>query len=550
MATIIFLIAAAVFTFMLIVTFLSWYRKCPSDKILVIFGKIRGQQASLCIHGGAKMVIPVIQDYGYISLRPMQINVNLDNALCKQNIRISVPSVFTVGVSTDPALMGNAADRLLGLSPDAIADLAKDIIFGQLRLVIASMMIEEINADRESFLRSVEANVAEELKKLGLVLLNVNITDITDGSGYIEAIGQRAAAGAINQAKIDVAEETRKGSIGSAEASKNESIAVSRANAEAAAGVADAQREQRIAVSQANAQAAAGEAEAQREQRIAVSQANAQAAAGEADAERGRKIAVSQADAQAAAGVAEAERDQRIAVKQADAAATQGENLAAIEIAQSNANRREAEAEAYRRAEAANQVAQAQIEKARFDAEAEAQKSRADMETQRQRAEVIVPAEIAKQQITIAAEAEAERLRREAQGEADAIYAKLSAEAKGNLEILNAKGDGYRRIIEACGSNASAASQMLLIEKLQEIVALQTEAIKNIKIDKVTVWDGGSNGNGKSSTANFLSGMMGSLPPLHDVAKMAGLELPEYLGKVEAEKEAAPQDAVEVVQAD
>lgn len=495
MATLILLVAAAVFVLLLLVTCLSWYRKCPSDKILVIFGKIRGQQASLCIHGGAKMVIPVLQDYGYIDLRPLQINVNLDNALCKQNIRISVPSVFTVGVSTDPALMGNAADRLLGLSPDAIADLAKDIIFGQLRLVIASMMIEEINADRESFLRSVEANVAEELKKLGLVLLNVNITDITDGSGYIEAIGQRAAAGAINQAKIDVAEETRKGSIGSAEASKNESIAVSKANAEAAAGVADAERNQRIAVSQANAKAAAGEADA--------------------------------------------ERDKRIAVKQADAAATQGENLAAIEIAQSNAARGEAEAEAYRRAEAAKQIAQAQIEKARFEAEAEAQKSRAEMETERQRAEVIVPAEISKQQITIAAEAEAERLRREAQGEADAIYAKLAAEAKGNMEILAAKGEGYRKIIESCNSDATAASQMLLIEKLQEIVALQTEAIKNIKIDKITVWDGGSNANGKTSTANFLSGMVESLPPLHNVAKMAGLELPEYLGKVE-EKSAVP----------
>jgi flotillin len=229
-------------------------------------------------------------------------------------------------------------------------------------------------------------------------------------------------------------------------------------------------------------------------------------------------------------------------VKQADSAATQGENLAAIEIAQSNASRCEAEAEAYRRSEAANKVALAQIEKAQFEAEAEAQKSRAEMENQRQRAEVIVPAEIAKQQITIAAEAEAERLRREAQGEADAIFAKLSAEARGNLEILNAKGDGYRRIIEACGSDASAASQMLLIEKLQEIVALQTEAIKNIKIDKVTVWDGGSNANGKTSTANFLSGMMASLPPLHEVAKTAGLELPEYLGKVAPQAE--NEDAV------
>ncbi len=502
-------VLAAVVLLMFFLSLVAWYRKCPSDRIMIIYGRTGGTKAALCIHGGAKFVWPVFQDYGYISLRPLQITVNLDNALCKQNIRINVPSVFTVGVSTNPEIMGNAAERLFGQSPEAITELAKDIIFGQLRLVIASMMIEEINADRETFLCAVQENVAEELKKIGLELLNVNITDITDESGYITAIGQRAAAGAINKAKIDVAEEQRKGSIGAAEAKKLE----------------------RIAVSQAEAEAKAGEAHAERDQRIAVRQAEAQAAAGEADAERDQRIAVKQAEAAAAAGEANAERDRRIAVKQADSTATQGENISAIEIAQSNATRSEQEAEAYRRAEAARQVAAAQIEKARFEAEAEAQISRAKMEEQKQTAEVIVPAEISKKQIEIAADAEAEKIRREARGEADAIYAKLEAEARGNFEILKAKGEGYKAIIEACKNDANAASKMLLIEKLQEIVALQTEAIKNIKIDKVTVWDNGQSGNGKTATANFLSGMMKSVPPLEEVFAMSGLALPEYLGK-------------------
>ena len=509
-------VLAAVVLLMFFLSLVAWYRKCPSDRIMIIYGRTGGTKAALCIHGGAKFVWPVFQDYGYISLRPLQITVNLDNALCKQNIRINVPSVFTVGVSTNPEIMGNAAERLFGQSPEAITELAKDIIFGQLRLVIASMMIEEINADRETFLCAVQENVAEELKKIGLELLNVNITDITDESGYITAIGQRAAAGAINKAKIDVAEEQRKGSIGAAEAKKLE----------------------RIAVSQAEAEAKAGEAHAERDQRIAVRQAEAQAAAGEADAERDQRIAVKQAEAAAAAGEANAERDRRIAVKQADSTATQGENISAIEIAQSNATRSEQEAEAYRRAEAARQVAAAQIEKARFEAEAEAQISRAKMEEQKQTAEVIVPAEISKKQIEIAADAEAEKIRREARGEADAIYAKLEAEARGNFEILKAKGEGYKAIIEACKNDANAASKMLLIEKLQEIVALQTEAIKNIKIDKVTVWDGGNkSADGKTTTANFLSGMIQSLPPLHDVAGMAGLDLPDYLGKVKSDKQ-------------
>ena len=520
------LILAIIIAFVALVLFLSWakwYRKCPSDRIMVIYGSIRqraGQQGTpaRCIHGGAKFVWPVFQDYGYISLRPLQIDVNLGNALCKQNIRINVPSVFTVGVSTHPETMGNAAERLFGQTPEAIAELAKDIIFGQLRLVIASMTIEEINADRETFLKAVEDNVAEELKKIGLELLNVNITDITDESGYIEAIGKRAAAEAINRAKVDVSEEERKGAIGSAEARKAQRIAVSKAEAEAAAGEASADRDQRIAVKQAEAEAMAGEAAADRDQRIAVKQAEAQAATGEADADR----------------------DRRIAVKQADSAATQGENLAAIEIAKSNALRLEQEAEAFRRAEAAKKVAQAKIEQAQFEAEAVAQVSRAKMETERQRAEVIVPAEIAREQIEIAAEAEAEKMRREAAGEADAIYAKLAAEARGNFDVLKAKGDGYRSIIESCNMDSDAAAKMLLIEKLQEIVSLQTEAIKNIKIDKVTVWDGGPQGNGKTSTANFLSGMVQSLPPLQEVANMAGIELPSYLGKVQEVKEPAP----------
>jgi flotillin len=464
---VILLVLAVFFLIAVFMIFVSRYKKCPSDRIMIIYGKTGGKEAARCIHGGAKFVIPVIQDYGYISLLPMQIEVNLDNALCKQNIRISVPSVFTVGCSTEPNIMGNAAERLFGQPPHAIAELAKDIIFGQLRLVIASMTIEEINADRETFLRAVESNVTEELNKVGLSLLNVNITDITDESGYIEAIGKRAASEAINKAKIDVAEENRKGNVGQA----------------------DAEKLQRVAVAQANADAVSGEANA--------------------------------------------DRDRRIAVKQADAKAVEGENVSKIEIAKSDATRSEQEADAFRRAEAAKRVAEAQIEKAHYDAEKVAQAARAEMVKEKQRAEVIVPAEIDKHRIEIAAEAEAEKRRREANGEADAIFAKLNAEARGNFEILKAKGEGFNSIIQACNNNSDAASKMLLIEKLQDIVRLQTEAIKNIKIDKVTVWDGGNKGaNGKTSTANFLSGMMESLPPLHDVASMAGIDLPDYLGKV------------------
>ncbi|NOY74463.1 MAG: flotillin family protein [Kiritimatiellaeota bacterium] len=456
----------------------SKYKKCPSDQVMVIYGKTGGSKASRCIHGGAAFILPIFQDYGFLPLRPMQIDIKLDNALCFQNIRINVPSVFTVGISTEPEIMTNAANRLFGLHPDAIANLAKDIIFGQLRLVIASMKIEKINTDREAFLRSVEQNVGEELNKIGLQLINVNITDITDESGYIDAIGRKAAAEAINQAAIDVSQEEKKGKTGEALAKKDQ------------------------------------------------------------------RVAVANADAIAQQGEAEADSQRRIAVKQAESAAVDGENLSGIEIANSNATRAQAEAEAFKRAEAAKRVAEAEIEKAHFDAEKLAQAARAEMEKERQRAEVIVPAEISKQQVEIAAEAEAEKRRREANGLADAIFAKLQAEAKGNYEILKAQGTGFGEIIAACGNDSDAAAKILMIEKLEKIVKLQAEAISNIKIDKVTVWDGGGNSkDGKTSTSNFLSGMLQSLPPLHDVASMAGVDLPDYLGKVKATPSGVPAPA-------
>jgi flotillin len=415
---------------------------------LVVFGKTGGGSAK-CIHGGGAFIWPIIQDYSYLSLIPISIEANLTNALSKQNIRVDVPSKFTVGISTEQDSMGNAAERLLGLSSEQIQELARDILFGQLRLVIATMSIEEINSDRDRFLDNVSKNVEQELKKIGLKLINVNVTDIKDESGYIEALGKEAAAKAINEAKVSVAEQDKIGEIGRAEA----------------------------------------------------------------------------------------ERDTRIKTSQANAIAVQGENNAKIDIANSDAARREKEAEALKIAITAEKVQQAKALQEAYAAEQKAETARAEREKATQQANVIVSQEIEKQRIIIDAEAEAEKIRVNAKGEADAIFAKMDAEARGYYEILTKQSEGYKEMVKAAG-NAQSAYQLLLIEKLPELVKTQVEAIKNIKIDKITVWDGGNNENGTTSTANFLSGLMKSVPPLNDLFRQAGMDLPEYLGKeiVVAEK--------------
>lgn len=439
--------AIIILVFSTLMFIISRYKRCPSDRIMVIYGNVGSGKdgaalSAKCIHGGAAFVWPIIQAYEFMDLTPMSISVDLKNALSRQNIRIDVPSSFTVGISTETGVMQNAAERLLGLKLQQIQDLAKDIIFGQLRLVIATMDIEEINTDRDKFLEAVSSNVETELKKIGLRLINVNVTDINDESGYIAALGKEAAAKAINDAKRTVAEKERDGAIGEANA----------------------------------------------------------------------------------------RRDQRIQVASADSEAIKGENESAAQVAMSNAIRREREAEALRRATASEKIQSAKALQEAYVAEQEAELARAAREKATQEADILVKAEIEKKRLELEAEAQAEQTRRLAKGDADAIFMKMEAEARGMQEILTKQALGYTQLVQAAG-DAVNATRLLLADKMEELMKVQVEAIKGIKIDKVTVWDGMGGKEGTPATANFLSGMLKSIPPMNEMFKMAGMELPEILGK-------------------
>lgn len=499
------LIGAITFVIIVFVTVMAiarLYKRCPSDRILVIYGKVKDNKSSRCIHGGGAFIVPLVQDYAYLSLTPMTISIPLQGALSFQNIRINVPSTFTVGVSTEPAIMMNAAERLLGLAPPAIEDMVKEIIFGQLRLTVASLTIEQINQDRESFLIEIRKNVEPELNKVGLILINVNITDITDESNYIESIGKKAAAEAINKAKVDVSQQTKLGSIGEA----------------------DNNREMTVRVAENVAEAEKGKKQAEAGQRIYVAEQETAAMVGEAAANRLKEIKLMENFAEAEKGKMHAIADQRVYIAAQESAAVDGENKAKAEIAEANAKLAVRQAEAQRQAEVAKRVAEVEIQKAQYKAEME-----------RLNAEEIAQREIEKQKISIAAAAEADRVRTIAKGEADGVLMKYQAEAEGMKALLEKKAEGYRKLIESVGGDSKAAATMLMIEKLEAIVARQTEAISKLKIDKITVWDSASGEKG-SSTANFISSLVKSLPPVQDVAAMAGMELPEYLGKIKQDE--------------
>lgn len=520
-------IAAIVIFFGFIFFLASRYRRCPSDSILVVYGKIRGDQSAKCIHGGGTFVWPLIQDYEYLSLTPLTILIPLQNALSMQNIRIDVPSTFTVGISTDPMIMNNAAERLLRLSARDIEEMAKEIIFGQLRLTVASLTIEQINQDRESFLESIRKNVEPELNKIGLYLINVNITDITDESTYIESIGKKAASEAINKAKVDVAEQVKLGDIGESEANRERTVRVAENVAQAVKGKKQAEADQRIYVQQQDAAAVKGEKEAVANQRIFVQQQEADAVKGEKEAVANQRIFVQQQEAAAVKGEKEAEADRRVYVQQQEAEAVAGENTAKADIAKVDAELAIKEAEAHKRGEVAKHEAEVLI-----------QQAQAKAETERLTADEVVKEQIDKRKIEISAEAFAEKLRREAKGQADAILAKYQAEAEGIRKVLDSKAAGYQSLVESCNGDAKSVATLLLIEKIEEIVGKQVEAIKNLKIDKITVWDSGSGADGTgTSTTNFLSNMIKAVPPLHDLAGMAGVELPDYLGRIKEQSD-------------
>jgi len=475
--TIIGIAVLVIFLFGTIVWLLSRYKMCPSDKILVVYGNVGNGRSARCIHGGATFVMPVIQNYAFMDLNPINIDVPLKGALSSQNIRVDVPSSFIVGISTNPEIMQNAASRLLGRNRAEIRDLCSEIIMGQMRVVIASLAIEEINADREKLIKGITGGVDAELHKVGLYLINANITDIRDASGYIAALGQEAAARAINEAMVKVADETRRGEIGKAEAL----------------------------------------------------------------------------------------REQTVLVAMANAAAIEGNNEAQMKVADSNARLKVRQAEALRISEVAEREQTAKAEKAGYIANREAEIQRAELNRATQTANEIVSAEIEKRKMEISAEAVASVLIKEQKGKADALLIEKQAEGeaavklaegeaqalilskkaegegiemvgRGNAQalqaMLEAKALGFSQIVQAAG-DAKAASGLLITEQLPTIVGLQTAAISKLSFDKIVIMGGGEKGG--ASVGSFVQNLIKDTLPLHELAKSVGLELPEFLGKVEAD---------------
>lgn len=505
------LIMVAILVVVVIISFigiLSRYRKCKSDEVLVVYGKTSGEKSAKLYHGGAAFVWPIIQGYEFLSMKPLQIDCKLTGALSAQNIRVDVPTTITVAISTDPEVMQNAAERLLGLQSEDKQNLITDVVYGQMRLVIADMTIEELNSDRDKFLSKVRENIDTELRKFGLYLMNINISDIRDAANYIVNLGKEAESKALNEAQANIEEQEKLGAIKIANQIK-----------ERETKVAETRKDQDIAIAETKKQQEISVANADKDRISQVAIANAEKESQVAKAEAEKNINIEKANTEK--GKPYCRTELRYGNKKADAEkkAAIGRNEAGKDIALSNSELAVTQADADKKAGEAAARSEAAVQAAREIAQKEVEEAKAKKVESALKAQKIVPAEVAKQEAILQADAVAEKTIREAEArakallaqaeaEASAIRMKLEAEADGKKKSLLAEADGFRAMVEAAESNPAIAIQYKMVDQWKEIAGEQVKAFEHINLGNITVFDGGN-----GATGNFLNQLVKTVAP-------------------------------------
>lgn len=520
---------AVVIAVITIIGILSRFKKCPSDKIMVIYGKTGGNKTAKCVHGGASFIIPIVQGYKFMSLEPLQFECNLTKALSAQNIRVDVPTTVTVGISTEPTIMQNAAERILRLNAKALEDLVKDIVYGQLRLVVSNMTIEQLNADRDEFMKEVSTAVGGELAKIGLKLINLNITDIRDEAGYIVALGQKDKAIAINAANVEIAKAEKDGAtkIAEQERAKNSEVAKTK-------------QEEAIAVATADAEKDAKVAEQQKVRDIAIANASSEGKIGEITA----KQLVVQKDAELKVTEAEAEKTANTAKVQSEAAVAEEQQLANVKVVQAEAKvmkerelaqktAEEARAERNEAALKADKIVPAEIskEEAKLKAEAYQIKLEKEAEATANQAKIIaagaaeakaLEGEGVAKSIAFEGEGKGKAISAEGLAEAEVIRQKGLAQAEAEKASLAAQAEGFEAMIKAAETNPQIAIQFKMVQEgtYENIAREQVEAYKHMNFGNVNIMDT-SKGGGLTSV---MQGLISQIAPMLDVMK--GMEIP------------------------
>ena len=540
---------AAIIVVLTVWGLLTRYRRSAPDELLVVFGKagkVKTEDGktvatpSKSIQGGGCFVWPIIQDWKKMSMKPIQMKVTVDG-IDSQAIPMHLPVVLTTAISQDKIIQQNAATRFLSAQSGEIERQISEILIGETRAIMATMLIEEINADRNKFLTQVRESLEQELTKVGYELTNINISEITDDADYISNLGKKAATKAKANAEADIAEQTKQGNVKIANTKKEEEIAVAQAEKEKQVQVNATKQEQEVKVAEINRekQIKLAEADKERESGVAIQEAEkaANIAEAQADAESNkakamaRQVAsVAQAEAEAEskkaefeatktkniakakqeqeaetikatqekeAKAAEYESNKRQRKAEQDKLAGVAEQEAKIDVAKARAKAAQAEADAVKVGETAKVEAEMSVAKTKQERQLEVNKAQAKAAEEQLNATEIVPAQKAKEKAIIEAEAikkqaelEAEaakvRILREAEAEASKIQMTKEAEAEGERKKLLAQAEGAEAmaLAKAKGIQQEALAPAMAFERMIQAAGSPEMAVQWKMVDQ------------------------------------------------------------------
>lgn len=494
LTTMLIVIAAiVVMVFLTIWGILSRYKKVKSDEILVVYGKTKGNSASKCYHGGAAFVWPVIQGCAVMSTKPMTLQCNLQGAISSQKIKVSVNTTITAAISTDPAIMQNSAIRLLSMSENDIESQIRDVAYGQLRLIIADMTIEELVNNREKFLQSCKTNIEEELKKFGLTLLNINISEITDEAQYLENLSRDETAKAKYQAEASITKREKDGAtqvatqkkemeVQLSQIERDKQVQVAENKADQAKKTAEITKDQNVKVSEQKKEETVQIRTIQKDQSVETAAQEQEEATRLAEIEKEREIKVAENQAEQAQQVAEQNKakDVAVATKAAEAKSlsAQAQNKSQAEIAEAEKSREARVVAAGHNAEAEKQKAQQEREAREAEYQSSKRQRAADADKSAKVAENKAGVEVAKSDAILGKEkAEAEKIIGESRANAEKAVG--IAEAQKDREVAMARAEAKRAELEVeliSGAEKEAERKKVEAEGIKNKITIEAQA--------------------------------------------------------------------------
>jgi flotillin len=203
--------------------------KVPPNKALVVYGA--GKQE--VISGGSKLIIPLLHSYSFMETSTFQLESRVDNVPSGDKVPVNVSAVATVKIDTSEEMLKKAVARFLNKPTDEIKKTVLAVLKSALRGVVSEMPIEKLIEDRTGFATKVSDQVKPELEAMGFVVDNFLIEEITDGQGYIEALGQAREAQVKADAAIKVAQSERDRAVQVSEAQRDQTIKVAEAERQA-----------------------------------------------------------------------------------------------------------------------------------------------------------------------------------------------------------------------------------------------------------------------------------------------------------------------------